>query len=331
MNIEDSIFKKYVPDYDKLVKYGFKKNNDKYIFRKNLIDNFEIVVTIKDMKVSGKIYDLDFNEEYTNYRVVEQTGSFTGLIREKFISVLNDIRDSCFESKPFVFEQSNRLSNMIYKKYGKKPIFKWENTDAAVFENNEKWFGIIMNVDRNKFSDLTGETEVLNIKLDRHKVDKLINNKGFYPAYHMNKKSWITIVLDDTLSDDYIMNLIDESYSYTVGILKSSEWVMPLNPGYFDIFHYFDSTDVYYWDRRKSFKKGDIVYMYVTKPVGSIMYKCVIDDVTDDFTVVRKICKYEEGKYSLDILKKYGLSSVRSTRHIPLALKKYIEGDCDEC
>ena len=67
--------------------------------------------------------------------------------------------------------------------------------------------------------------------------------------------------------------------------------------------------------------------MYVTKPIGAIMYKCVIDDVTDDFTIVRKICKYEEGKYDLDVLRKYGLTSVRSTRHIPFVLKKYIEGE----
>ena len=326
MDIENAIFKKHVPDYDKLLKYGFKKNGEEYILKRNLTGNFEIVVIIDGLNVIGKVYDLDFDEEYTNYRVQEQTGSFTGMIREKFVSILNDIRDKCFISKPFVFEQSNRIANLIYKKYSKEPIFKWDNIDAAVFENNEKWFGIIMNVDRSKFSELSGEVEILNVKLDKHKISNLINKDGLYTAYHMNKKSWITIVLDDTLSDDFIMELIDESYSYTVLVLKSSEWVMPLNPGYFDIFHYFDSTDVYYWDKRKSFKKGDTVYMYVTKPVGAIMYKCIIDDVTDDFTIVRKLCKYEEGKYNLDILKKYGLTSVRSTRHIPIALKNYIEG-----
>lgn len=326
MNIEDVIFKKYVPDFDKLIKYGFKKDGNEYVFKKNLIDNFEIIITIDEFKVSGKVIDLDFDAEYTNYRVEDQTGGFTGMIREKFISVLNDVRDNCFISKPFVFDQSNRITNLIYKKYGKEPIFKWDNLDAAVFENNEKWFGIVMNVDRSKFSDLSGEAEILNVKLDRHKISNLIGKKGLYEAYHMNKKSWITIVLDDTLSDDYIMDLIDESYSYTVSILKSSEWVMPLNPSYFDIFNYFDSTDVYYWDKRGSFKKGDTIYMYVTKPIGAIMYKCMVDDITDDFMIVRKVCKYEEGKYSLDVLKKYGLTSVRSTRHIPLALKKYIEG-----
>ena len=40
MNIEDTIFKKSVPNYEKLVNYGFKKNGEEYVFRKNLIDNF---------------------------------------------------------------------------------------------------------------------------------------------------------------------------------------------------------------------------------------------------------------------------------------------------
>ena len=183
-----------------------------------------------------------------------------------------------------------------------------------------------MNLDLSKLDNNSGEVEIINVKLDENKIQKLLKQKGFYKAYHMNKKSWITIILDDTLSDKYIMDLIDESYSYTVGVLKSSEWVMPINPGYFDVFNYFDSTDVYYWDKRKSFKKGDIIYMYITKPIGAIMYKCVIDDITDDFMIIRKLCKYKEGIYSLDILKKYGLTSVRSARHVPVSLKKYIEG-----
>ena len=212
MNIEDVIFKKYVPDFDKLIKYGFKKDGNEYVFKKNLIDNFEIIITIDIFKVSGKVIDLDFDAEYTNYRVEDQTGGFTGMIREKFISVLNEIKDKCFISKPFAFDQSNRITNLIYKKYGKEPIFKWDNLDAAVFENNEKWFGIVMNVDRSKFSNLSGEIEILNVKLDRHKISNLIGKKGLYEAYHMNKKSWITIILDGSMSFKDIQKFIDSSY-----------------------------------------------------------------------------------------------------------------------
>ena len=34
MNIKNDIFKKYTPDFQKLVEYGFIKNQDKYYFEK---------------------------------------------------------------------------------------------------------------------------------------------------------------------------------------------------------------------------------------------------------------------------------------------------------
>ena len=37
MSIESEVFKKYSPNYDKLVKYGFKKTNNEYRFSKKYI------------------------------------------------------------------------------------------------------------------------------------------------------------------------------------------------------------------------------------------------------------------------------------------------------
>ena len=69
-----------------------------------------------------------------------------------------------------------------------------------------------MYIDVSKIDNGIGKVEVINIKLGREKIQKLLNNKGFYPAYHMNKKDWITIILNDTLKDNDIIALIDESY-----------------------------------------------------------------------------------------------------------------------
>ena len=41
-------------------------------------------------------------------------------------------------------------------------------------------------------------------------------NYEYSQKYHMNKQHWITIVLDDTVSDSIIMNLIEESHQFTV-------------------------------------------------------------------------------------------------------------------
>ena len=326
MDFEKDIFIRFIPDYDKLIKYGFLKENEIYKYKTKINNDLEIRIDIFNDSVRGKIFDLVFGEEYTNYRVTEQNGSFVSEVRERFINILKDIRDKCFYQRPFISDQANRISDLIYNKYKCRPIFKWDNYNYGVFENNNKWFALIADIDKNKISNLKGKVDVINIKLNNNKIKNLLNKKGFYEAYHMNKKNWITITLDDTISDDILMKLIAESYSYTVGFKGSAnEWVMPINPGYFDVFAYFDENDTYYWDKKNSFKKGDVIYLYITKPIGAIMYKCVVKDFVDDFMIVKRIRKYEKGKYDLQILKRYGLTSVRSTRHIPFDLSEFLK------
>ena len=63
-------------------------------------------------------------------------------------------------------------------------------------------------IDKNK----SGLIEVINVKINPNDKDNLLKIEGIYEAYHMNKKSWISIILDDTLSDDLISELIDNSY-----------------------------------------------------------------------------------------------------------------------
>lgn len=38
---------------------------------------------------------------------------------------------------------------------------------------------------------------------------------GFYPAYHMNKTKWISVLLDRTVKKDMILDLLDASFALT--------------------------------------------------------------------------------------------------------------------
>ena len=65
---------------------------------------------------------------------------------------------------------------------------------------------------------LPGEriVDVLNVKCDPILIGSLRQQKGFFPAYHMNKDSWISILLDNSVSADEIKNLIEMSYRLTM-------------------------------------------------------------------------------------------------------------------
>ena len=217
--LEKDIFKRCNPCYDKLLSYGFKYNGDnKYIFEKLIIDDtFLIKIFVDNSSVVGKVVDLDAECEYTNFRI-ENNGVFAGKVRNKFEELLIDIRDNCFEKKLFISNQANRIGLLIKEKYGDFPYYEWESTpDTGVFKNaiTNKWYAIIMNVKRSKLSVGDDLVDVLNVKIDPSKIVELLNFIGYYPAYHMNKKYWISIILDESISDGDILNLIDESYFYS--------------------------------------------------------------------------------------------------------------------
>ena len=54
--------------------------------------------------------------------------------------------------------------------------------------------------------------DVMDIKCSTIMIGSLLATKGFLPAYHMNKNHWISIVLDNSVSDDQIIPLLELSY-----------------------------------------------------------------------------------------------------------------------
>lgn len=216
MKIENNIFKRAVVNYNKLIEFGFKKEKDHYTYSCLLKDDdFKLEVSIdKNGIVKYKVIDTQVNEEYTNI-YTEMSGEFTNKIRNNCKEVLTDIKNKCFINKYFIYDQTNRIAAYILNKYSCEPEFLWDKTPGCgVFrnKNNKKWFGIIMNIDFSKLDNKNGEVEIINVKINRNRLDELLKINGFYKAYHMNKRDWISIILNGTLKDEDIIALIDESY-----------------------------------------------------------------------------------------------------------------------
>ena len=224
MNIEEKIFKNAKIDLEKLRPYGFKKVDDGYIYSTYILNGlFEIIIMIdSNRKVSGKIMDCNFHEEYVNYRNENLNGEFVNKVRNEFKNVLTDIRDNCAILMYFKGDQTNKIVDFIINYYHTIPEFPWKKDPYyGVFRhiNNKKWYALIMNLKRGTIedSDNMEEVEVINLKLNEDTITNLLNKQGYYKAYHMNKKKWITIILDDTVKDEEIIFYIQESYNLTQG------------------------------------------------------------------------------------------------------------------
>ena len=344
MTIEEELFRRTKIDFVKISKYGFKKEKSLYKYSKNIMNNnFRIDIEIcENGIVKGKVFDLSFDEEYTNFRVKGSIGSFANQVKEEFENLLKDIRHNCFIRESFIYEQSNRIAKVIKEKYGDDPEFEWEKFPGyATFRNKDskKWYGIIMNLDKNKLDKKANdEVEIINIKLEPSEIEDLLKLNGFYPAYHMNKKNWISIILNNTISDENIMNLIEQSYSYTVinKNVAKNEWIVPANPKYFDIEKALKENNTIIWKQSTDIKVFDIVYLYVSEPYSSIMYKFKVMEVNipyeykDENVKIQKVMKidlitrYEKGELSFNKLKVFGINAIRGPRYMPLALSEYI-------
>lgn len=222
MSIEEEIFKKAIPDFKKLELYGFEKSKESYIYSKLILkDSFKLYVEIdNNQSVKCKVIDLTFNDEYTNYKNKNISSEFVNTVRKEIEEILEDIKLKCFKINYFESSQANKIANLIIKKYQNTPEFLWDKYPCyGIFRNSisKKWYAIIMNVQKNRIDDKykKEDIEIINVKLDKEEIDKLLSKKGFYKAYHMNKKSWITIILDDTLSDEEIMSYVIKSYGFS--------------------------------------------------------------------------------------------------------------------
>ena len=222
MNIEQKIFSRYIPISEKLIAFGFLQTKNCFSIEKLFYNNqFKAIISIdKDNKVTGKVFDLENDDEFLPLRVENQQGTFVGEIRAQYEKILTEIRDKCFTKQYFIYPQSNRICQLIFEKYNNTPEFLWETfPGCGVFRNPDsgKWYGAILDVDRSKLQKgKSGVVEVIDLKLDTEHVKQIIKKTNFYPAYHMNKKFWISIILDDSVDDKIVMELIEESHSFTI-------------------------------------------------------------------------------------------------------------------
>ena len=112
--------------------------------------------------------------------------------------------------------QRERLTQYMQNTYGTQAEYLWADTpDCAVFRHpsSKKWYAIIMTVRSDRLG-LPEEklVDIMNVKCGAIMTGSLLSQKGFLPAYHMNKNYWISILLNESVPDDQIAPLLELSY-----------------------------------------------------------------------------------------------------------------------
>lgn len=111
------------------------------------------------------------------------------------------------------------IINYIQNHYGVSPEYLWPDTpNVCVFrhQHNRK-FAVVMNdIPAAKLGlKENNSLNLINLKCDPELAKMiLIDHKNIFPAYHMNKKHWISVVLENCEMEE-LKNLLAHSFRLT--------------------------------------------------------------------------------------------------------------------
>ena len=206
---------KYNFSKEQLKGFGFKEEAEKLIYRKEILDsNFLIEIVFINSQLLIEVYDLEFDEIYSLFSVDSAVGETVQNIRESVEEILSSILGLADESGKI----SSEIIDYCNNKYGENHVnpFK-KHPDILAFVNEKnKWYALFLEVEYsklNKNTDIKTKVKILNVKYPTDKILEIIDNKHIFPAYHMNKKHWISVALDKNIRLVTIKELIDISYS----------------------------------------------------------------------------------------------------------------------
>ena len=107
--------------------------------------------------------------------------------------------------------------------FGTLPDYPFDdNLETAVLRHgdNRKWYALVMRVSRRKFGfDSDEMIYVVNLKLPTEMFGSFGAEDGVFPAYHMNKLHWISVLLPDA-PESVVAFLTNASFEATKSKIK---------------------------------------------------------------------------------------------------------------
>jgi len=215
--IKDFIKNKKI-NFKKLKEFGFELIDNSYYYHTSLLKNqFKMSVKINiDNSIFSEIIDTETNEPYVLHLLEIKRSGYSEKIYKAYSEILEKVKKVCFEDEIFKANYTKEIVAYVKNKYGDELEFLWEKSpkNAVVRrKSSNKWYAVILTIPKRKIGLESDEViEVINLHNIPKEIEKLIDYKRYFPAYHMNKKHWCTICLDGTIELKEIYKKIDISY-----------------------------------------------------------------------------------------------------------------------
>ena len=197
---------------EKLADFGFEKNDDSFLCRKDLAGtDFYVVLKLESENLSAEVFEKTTDERYVLFDVERAKGSFDCSVRKQVFGIIDKFREKCCVST----DVKKKYAEFIQERFGINGDNPWQDTpEYTVFRcENKKWFALVMKI---KFRQIGifGDEDVfvVNLKSDCEKIPEIVDKKTVFPAWHMNKKYWITVLLTSATDWKKLCELTERSF-----------------------------------------------------------------------------------------------------------------------
>ncbi|MBF0777166.1 MmcQ/YjbR family DNA-binding protein [Streptococcus cuniculi] len=348
MQFEEAFFKDKIWQRARLLDYGFKEERGVLRFCQSFMDgHFEARIQVdSNNQASAQIWDLDMDEEYHGFRIQRAVGAFVGEVRERYAEILQHLVQHCTEEETFRSTQGNRLVRYVKEHFQEVPDYPFTKApDIATLRHatNQKWYGLVTQVPWTALGvvDKAGTVEIINVKVEAGQMKEWLAQEGIYPAYHMSKKTWVSISLDGSLADEALFALVSKSRDLVAP--KTTQfsfgpccWFIPANPKLYDIDTELRSKGMILWTQKPKIKAGDLVCIYMTAPIQAIRYLCRVTEAhilgeEKEFMQLELVRELADDTFPLAQMKELGVKAVRGPRLATPECRAALEKLLEEC
>ena len=215
---EEKYFIRRKKNDSRLLSYGFTETSDGYQYTTSVMGGqFSLYVLIDAHgAVTTRMIERDSGEEYSLYKVSSSVGSFVGQVRAECEAVLTDIAQRCYEPNVYQSEQARAIIKYVRERYGDELEFLWEKLPTTAIwrrRDTQKWYGLVFTIDKKKLEFDDHEiVEAIDLRLGPEQMAQIVDSNQYFPGWHMNKKTWYTMLLDGSIPTEELCQRIDESY-----------------------------------------------------------------------------------------------------------------------
>lgn len=214
---KDPIFKDSKFNPQKALEFGFTTGSTNvYKYLTTIMqDQFDLLVQVTDHNtVQTKLTDNITKTEYVLHQ--NPNGAYSRKVQTEYQQALLKIQKNAFTSTVFIGSKVQDIIKYIEQTYDDQLEFLWKRTPKNAIvrrPDTNKWYAAFLTMPQSKIG-LTGDNEitVLNLHIEPQNVESIVDNHTYFPGYHMNKKHWISVYLNNDEPIENILSLLDDSY-----------------------------------------------------------------------------------------------------------------------